>query len=670
MTLNNKQEYDDLCEELRKYCDYYYNKNTSLIPDVEYDKKYRILVDMEKNHPEWVDDRSPTKFVGYKATGALSKVKHSSKLYSLDNLFTIESLDKFLFNCERTLHMPSLEYSVEPKYDGLTVVAIYEQGKLVDLVTRGDGEEGERVYHNAPYILGLPLSLKEEATIMVKGEVVMTFEDFNLYNEWYHSKGMKTLSNPRNGASGILRRLKGDGKTWLTFIPYDIMENKWSNSKLILSQGIMFSRLAKLGFSNLYNVASCLHQQQEVENGRLFLAENINIAKQKVAMIYENRGKLPFPIDGAVIKIFDFNKRYSLGYTDRAPKGAIAYKFPPEEVISKLLNIDLQVGKIGIITPVARISPVDVNGVTVSNVTLHNEAFIKKLDLRIGDKIVITRRGDVIPHIEYVLYDQRDKDLPVWEMPDTCPSCHEPIIKEKSYCVCTNGVKCPSQKLYRFSHFCSKQAMDIRGLAENTLKTLIDLKLIDKLKDIYSLTKVMMIAIPGMGETSIQNLLDSIKASMNPPLHKFIYSLCIESVGVVMAKSLAKHFKTISRFINTDINELMGIRDVGASTAYQIMEYLRTNKKDIDELIKIVKPTSEIDKLGKLSGKTICFTGKFLHSRKYLEEIIEGLGGEVINGVGTKLNYLIVGTSPSSKLDKAKKLNIETHDEDWVLSLQ
>lgn len=658
--MSDLARYKKLCEDINAYSDSYYNKEISLVSDQEFDKLFQELKLIEQEHPDWVTNDSPTKQVGAEISGNLSTIQHPVKLYSLDNVFSMDALDAFLSKCCKQLHKNDLVYSVEPKFDGLTVVASYENGKLVSLVTRGDGTLGENVTHNAPIIKGLPDTLNEAINLIVKGEVVMTYEGFNSFNIEQADKGLKNYSNPRNGASGLLRRLTNDGVKRLNFYPYDIIENSWSRSSLIMDQETMFKKLYVLGFYSLDDVY--LH----IKN---FTCNGLYEAKQAVVHINDIRNLLPFPIDGAVVKISDFNQRYSLGNTSRAPKGAIAYKFDPDSAISRIVAIDLQVGRLGTLTPVARIEPVTINGAVISNVTLHNEAFIKSLhDLRVGDKVVISRRGDVIPHIETRIYDDDHKNLPIWEMPKTCPSCNGPVEPNQSYYVCINGMNCPDQKLGRIAHYCSKGAMDIRGIAEQTINAFLNNGVINDIIDLYKL-EAKDLALPGLKDTSVNNILSSIKSSIGKPLDRFIYALGIESVGSVTAKTLADSFKTFDNFINCNFGSLVSLNKIGEVTANLIINYLKQNHDNIVELAKVVQPKDVIvNKNLPLSGKKVCFTGKFLLSRAMLEDIARSVGAEVSSSISKNVNYLIVGENASSKLRKALDYGIATKDEPWLVS--
>lgn len=675
-------DYNGLKGMLLSCNDDYYNKGYSLISDKEYDTLYAQLKQIEADHPDWVKDDSPTMSVGSPVKGTLPKIQHTEKLYSLDNVFNTKALEAFLVGCEATLHMP-LEYGVEIKYDGLSCVAKYEQGKLVSLATRGDGEIGENVTHKANYIKMLPLVLNENIDITVKGEVLMFYKDFEYYNQKAKERSLPMLSNPRNGAAGLLRRTGEEPFTennispkFLTFIPYDVMDSRELGARAILSQRSLFKYLESLGFSAHYAIRSYMSNLGFSVDPTYIHAGNLHEAQIAVTNIYEMRDKLPFPCDGSVVKVDNFISRYTLGYTSKAPKGAIAYKFPAEEVISTLEAIDIQVGRLGTLTPVARITPVEIGGVIVSNVTLHNAKYISDKDIRIGDKVIVSRRGDVIPQIENSIYEARTTELPVWTMPDVCPCCKSPVIPYQSSYLCTGDISCPDQKLYRFSHYCSKAAMDIRGIAEMTLKTFIDNGIIDKLVDLYKITDKDL-NMPGMGETSVNNILSSIEASKNKPLANFLYALGIEGVGSSTAKLLAKHFGSyanIRKLVDDKDakSKLTAIKDIGNVVADQVLNYLNKHIKDIDELVAIVKPQDSIPNKtnGILSNVKVCFTGKFLRSRKYLEELVTSLGGEVVTSVTKNLTYLICGESPSSKLAKAKSLNISIKKEEWLLGLE
>ena len=658
------EQYLLLCEELRKYCDSYYNKNVSLISDWEYDTKYRQLVEIEELHPDWVNDKSPTRFVGFKPNSTLTKVTHPEKLYSLDNVFNLSDLKKFLQCCNDVLQYEA-EYCIEPKYDGLSLVAIYKKGQLVSIATRGDGIEGENVNHRKGDIKGLPLLLTKNVDLIVKGEVVMTFEDFERYNELAD----KPLSNPRNGAAGLLRRTGLLADKYLTFIPYDIIENEATYEAGVSDQSGMFYALLNLGFYSIVSFNAYMTETTDIDSSMFSLFSDIDDICIEIERADVYHSLFPFPCDGAVIKLNKFADRRKLGYTDRAPRHSIAYKFPPEEAETTLLGIDVQVGRTGVLTPVARIKPVNISNVIIENITLHNLNYIREKDIRVGDNVIVSRRGEVIPQIERIVMNDEHAKRDIWEMPTKCPSCGGDVVAHQAYYVCNNGTNCPDQKLGRFIHFCSKPAMNVVGVADSILKLLLGNKVVDSLCDLYKLRPADL-NLPGFGDVKINNVLTSIDNSIHRPLHKFIYALGIEGVGEVTAKLLADTFKTFDNFVNATRNDLLVLKDIGETTADQILEYLQRNKGEINELVSLVQPKEiQNDRSGPLKGKTICFTGKSNNSRETLSNIVKDLGGDVSSSINKSVDFLILGEGAGSKLDKAKKLNITIKNEDWLLSL-
>lgn len=647
------EQYLQLKDKLKKYSDSYYNDNVSLVTDSEYDALYRQLLSIEQEHPKWVKKDSPSKNIGFTPNSPLVKVPHSTKLYSLENVFNIDELNKFLST------LGTEEYIIEPKYDGLAVAVRYKSGLLHQIITRGDGEIGEDVTHNSSLILDLPKHIPTHLDVEIRGEIVMYKEDLLKYNMNVQLYGGKLLSNPRNAASGTLRAINNTYNEYrvLHFRPYDIVLNDFASNNILLLESTLLDYLSSIGFKSMYSITTDKNRIPEYIN-ELYNSKVNNL--------------LPFDIDGVVIKVNNLLTRPGYGYTEKYPKFAIAYKFPAEEVLSVVEDIIVQAGRTGVLTPVAKIKPVMVGGVTVSSVTLHNYNYVKTKDIRIGDTVIVHRAGEVIPEIISVVLDKRPENTVEWVMPKTCPYCDNIVIPSQSYHICIGNVQCKAQKLRRLEHFVSRQGMNIVGMSTKILQALIDNKLINGFSSIYKLTKKDLLTIDKIGDISSDKLLEAINNSKNPRLENFINALGIEGVGISTAKKLVKRFHTWDNIINATKEELCAVDDVGDITANNLKEGLSNIlvSEDIALVAKIVQPKESTSSTGPLSNKLVCITGKTKLTRNILVSMIEALGGTFTNTINSKLNYLIVGDSPGSKLNKAiSNKAIVIKNEDWLTGL-
>lgn len=631
---------------LDKYSLEYYDGN-STIPDSEYDKLFNELKDLYNKYPQFNDTTKSFIYkVGNKPNKEYKVQRHLEKMYSLDNVYNKEQLSNFLSKVNDT------EYIVEEKYDGLAVEIYYTNGKLDLALTRGDGRFGEVITDNIKYVNNVPLEVNTDygADVIVRGEVLMTYQSFNELNERLSKENKKLFSNPRNAASGSLKQLNPliTKERNLLFIPYE------------------FIHIGELGFRKEINSLNYLKKigfKMVPEAHRL---KNVD----EIESLYQNyiksiREALKYPIDGLVIKANDLDLQSKLGYTNHHPRHSIAYKFPPLEVLSIVEDIEVQVGRTGVLTPVARIKPVNINGVIVSNVTLHNIADILRKDIRVNDTVVVSRAGDVIPQITNVVLEKRNNDSRRYSIPTKCPSCNSPTVTDNNIrTYCTGGIKCKEQVLQKLIHFVSKEGMDIEGLSTNTLEKLLSKKIVNNFIDIYKLdyNKIKLIRETNTDKW-ITNLLTSINNSKNTTLEKFIYSLGIVGVGKHTAKLLANYFKDINNLLNTPIDKLteilLSIKDIGSTTAISIIDYLHVNKEMIIELLNtgIVIQSNLVS--NKLENKVFVITGSFNVNRNDIIELIESNNGKVSNSISKNVDYLLVGENPGSKLNKAIELNIE-----------
>jgi DNA ligase (NAD+) len=660
----NKEEAEKKIVELRSLLErhrvLYHVYDTPTISDELYDSLMTELATLEKQYPEFDDERSPTKRIGGEALDHFEKVKHTIKQWSFDNVFSFQELldweerNVTLLKKEGITKKPT--YVAEMKIDGLKVVLTYEKGILVRAATRGDGEIGEDITENIKTVKVIPLTLPEKLSITVIGEAWMKKKDLSTINEERRRDGLQLYANTRNLSAGTLRQLdpKVVARRNIQIFAYDIEGGNYS------TQADELSTLEKFGF--LVNKDRKLCSSLE-----------------EVQAFYEQwlpkRTGEDYGIDGLVIKVNERDIWDELGYTAKSPRAGIAYKFPAEEVATKLLAITLQVGRTGAITPVAELVPVLVAGSTVSRATLHNADEIKRLDIRIGDTVALRKAGDVIPEIFDVFKELRPKNAKAFVMPELCPECNEILLKENvgketSVAFYCKNKNCPAKHLEGLIHFVSKKGMNIEELGEKTVETFHDIGLITDFSSIFKLKKNDIEGLEGFGGKSADNILTSIEKSRTVPLHRFLFALGIRHLGEQTAKDIAKRFISFENIQRSTYDELIAVDGVGEKVAESLIAYFKDvhNQTILNKLLQEITIISEIKKVeGLLSGKVFVITGTLpSFSRDEAKDLIESHSGKVSSSVSVKTSYLLPAFSPASKYDDAIKYNVSIIDEEQL----
>ena len=648
---NAKERIKELRATLEYHAKKYYDEDKPEITDYEYDMMMNELKSLEKQFPELIDNESLTQKVGGHVKEGFKQVEHEVPLQSLQDVFSYDELRDFDDRVKKQLHDggANLKYVVETKIDGLSMAIEYKNGKFVRAATRGNGLIGEDVSANALTIKSIPKELKEPINIIVRGEVFIGSKEFEKLNEEREVLGQSLFANARNAAAGSLRQL--DSKITKTR-PLDIfifnvqkLENNPFNSHYE-----QLNYLDKLGF----NV-----------NPVRILCNNIDEAIDAITKIGEDRENLSFGIDGAVIKVDNLDYREELGTTFKTPRWAIAYKYPPEQKETLLKDIICQVGRTGAITPMAILEPVKVAGSTISKTTLHNEDFIKEKDLKIGDRVIIQKAGDVIPEVVEAVKSKRTGEEKEFIMPKVCPVCGAPTIREDGEAVtrCT-GIECSAKALRNIVHFASKEGMEIDGLGYSIIEQLLDRKIINNIADIYSLKLEDVASLKKNGKKFAQNLIDAIEKSKSNDLFKLITGLGIRHIGAKSAKNLARKFRTMDNLMNASIKELSVQNDVGEITAKSIYEFFR-EEQSIDLINKLKLAGVNMESLeeentdNRFEGKTFVLTGALSkYSRDEASDIIEKLGGKTSGSVSKKTSYVLAGEDAGSKLTKAQNLGV------------
>lgn len=650
---------DELIKLLNKASYEYYTLDTPTITDQEYDDYYAELVKLETNHPELVREDSPTVRVGSKVIDSFTKVTHDTPMMSLDDIFNEEEILDFDNKVKKVIPNPS--YVCELKIDGLSVSLLYRNGKLVRGATRGDGTVGEDITHNVKTIKNVPLSLPKDIDIEVRGEIYMPSQSFNKLNEERKQNGEKLFANPRNAAAGSVRQL---------------------DSKIAASRNLstFIYHLPSASDYNIENQFDALNYMKELTftvNQNIKCVNSINEVIEYVNYWQHHRKELPYEIDGIVIKVNNLNDQRKLGFTARVPKWAIAYKFPPEEVLTKLVNIEFCVGRTGKITPRADLTPVHLAGSIISSVTLHNEDYIKEKDIKIGDTISIHKAGDVIPEVVEVKKERRTGEEIDFKMITNCPICGSELIRKESEAAwfCLNE-KCDARKIEGLIHFASRDAMNLDGFGDNIIEDFYNMGYLHSIDEYYTLSnhKEELKELEGFGEKSIQNLLDSIENSKNNSLERLLFGLGIRHVGKKTAKILASNYNNIDNLISADYDSLCAIGDIGEIIAKSIVEYfsIDENRKLINKL-KEYGINTEYKGVQKqlndnFAGKTFVLTGTINMPRDEAKDLIEIRGGKVTGSVTKKTDVVIVGENPGSKYNKALDLKITVWDENTFLN--
>jgi len=663
---NIKKKIEELIEKINTFDYQYYVLDNPSISDFEYDKIFRSLVDLENANPDLIKPDSPTQRVGGEALEAFESVIHRQAMLSLNNAFEEDELIAFDKRIKDDIGIDEVEYAVEPKFDGLAITLTYENGIFVQGATRGDGYTGENVTHNLKTIRSIPTKLNHPnppRLLEVRGEVLMFKKDFELLNQKQESLGEKKFANPRNAAAGSLRQLdpRITAKRPLTFFSYGLGVCEPNLNLKTHTETIQLLKQFNLPISDLS--AS---------------VKGVQGLKSFYEKVLKLRDSLAYDIDGVVYKVNSFNYQNELGFVSRAPRWAIAHKFPAEEALTEILDINVQVGRTGAITPVARLKPVFVGGVTVTNATLHNEDEMIRKDVHIGDIVSVRRAGDVIPEIVRVLIDKRPKAIKKFKMPTICPECGSLLtrIDDEAVIRCSGGLICPAQQKQSIIHFASRKAMDIEGLGDKSIEQLVTVGLIHELPDIYKLELEQLINLDRMAEKSAQNLLDAIEKSKNTTLPRFIYALGIRNVGESTAKDLASFYGDLDEIMKQTEDNLQLVPDIGPTVAKSISDFFKQNKNR--ELIQSLRklginwPKHDIKKSisGIFAGKTFVLTGTLPSmSREEAKSIIEMNGGKVAGSVSKKTDYVVAGSDAGKKLIVAQELGVKVISQDELLKL-
>lgn len=656
-----------LLSEIEKHNNNYYNLDSPVIPDAEYDILFRELVELETVYPLFKDPASPTQRVGGTPSDRFAKVRHSVPMLSIDNAMTEDEARAFYQRVVASLvgHVGDLDFVAEPKYDGLSLNLKYLDGVLVQAVTRGDGETGEDVTAQARTIRNLPLRLKGAnfpSLVEVRGETLLEKADFEEINKSRGAAGVQLLANPRNAAAGGLRQLdpKETAARRLKFYGYDVVLPNAENLDWASSQKLVLAWLSENGFS----VSTAVSEV----SGEQGIVDWFNTMKSI-------RASLPYEIDGVVFKVKNRALHQGIGWNSRTPKWAIAFKFPPEEMATQLLSIDVQVGRSGAITPVARLAPVRVGGVVVANATLHNLAQIKRLDVRVGDRVVVRRAGDVIPEIARLapmnsLEAKSHAAALEFSIPSVCPECGSSVVQDGESYVCTGGMACTPQRVYSLTHYASRLGMNIEGLGDKVAEQLVSFGLVSHWADLYLLTADSLLGLPGFAAKSADNLVAAIKSSSGLPLHRFVYALGIPEVGENTAKLLARHFGTFGALASASRAALLEVDGVGKETADSLLAYFSEHATAAMELLLshvVPAPNTESLGAGPLTGKTLVVTGAMTRPRPEIEALIEASGGKAAGSVSKKTFAVVAGEAAGSKLAKAKELGIQIWTEQELM---
>jgi len=652
---NIKDRLKNLKKIIQEHDHAYYLLDDPLISDHEYDSLFQELKKIESENPHLITPDSPTQRVGGRPLDEFKQITHKKPMLSLGNAFGNDELNAFYKRVTETLDITDIEFSAELKFDGLAISLFYEEGVLKYAATRGDGLVGEDVTHNIKTMKVIPLRLRSDnppKILELRGEVLMNKEDFLELNEQQKKQDLKVFANPRNAAAGSLRQLDPavTAKRKLQFFAYGLGEVDTSVHFDYHSQMIDFIESLGVPVSKYSEIV-----QNNIEMEAYF---------QK---ILGQRNALPFDIDGIVFKVNSIKSQNNLGFVSKAPRWAIAYKFPAEEAETIVNDITVQVGRTGAITPVARLKPVFVSGVTVTNATLHNEDEMNRKDIRIGDSVMVRRAGDVVPEVVRVILEKRPNHAIKFTMPKQCPICGSDIerIDGEAAQRCTGQYKCNAQIKQGISHFISRKAMNIDGLGEKIVDQLFEQGMLKNIADIYKLDFAVIENMDRFGKKSVENLKESIEISKKTTLGKFIYALGIRNVGEATSKELAAHFRSLDNLFNATVEDYLMVNDIGPVVAESLVKYFHNanNQQIINSIIAsgISWPTlKEINAINsKLNNQTFVVTGTLnSYSRDEIKELIEANGGKVSGSVSKKTSYVIVGDNPGSKADKANELGV------------
>ncbi|MFT7458315.1 MAG: DNA ligase (NAD+) [Planctomycetota bacterium] len=646
--------------EINEHNYHYHVLDAPVVPDAEYDRLMRELSDLEGKYPSAITDESPTQRVGAKPIDSFKQIQHVVPMLSLDNAFDEEQMQAFDKRLREKLSLEQISYAAETKLDGLAISLLYRNGSLVQAATRGDGTRGEDVTVNARTIKSIPLALMGEGfpdVLEVRGEVIISKKDFQKLNERQSELGEKLFANPRNTAAGSLRQLDPKLTTQrpLSFYAY-------GTGQISARDAIPTTHVETLAQLKRWGLPA---------SPETLTVKGLDACLQYYKDIEERRSKLSYEIDGVVFKVDSFSEQEILGFVSRAPRWAIAYKFPPEEELTVVNNIEIQVGRTGALTPVARLEPVFVGGVTVTNATLHNEDEVKRKDVRVGDTVIIRRAGDVIPEVVAVVSEKRPTHSQPFEMPENCPVCNSRTekIEGESAIRCTAGFFCPAQASQAVIHFASRRAMDIDGLGDKLVEQLFEAGLVRNVADLYDLQLEQLMSLDRMGEKSAANLLTSLDNSKPTELQRFLYALGIREVGEATARALSRHFGSFDKIRVASLEDLEKVDDVGPVVAKNINVFFAEehNNLIIERLIEQGVKWADIEVKAvslPLEGKTFVLTGTMASmSRDEAKLLLQDLGAKVSGSVSKKTDYVIAGEAAGSKLTRAQELDLVVLDE-------
>ncbi|MBN2226365.1 MAG: NAD-dependent DNA ligase LigA [candidate division Zixibacteria bacterium] len=659
------EEYAELIEQIEHHAKMYYVLDRPEVSDAEYDRLFDRLLELEKQYPELETPASPSQRVGAGPLPEFSTVLHRIRMLSLQKVTTREEFADFDRRVREGLGTDDdIEYVIEPKLDGLAVELVYEAGVLMVGSTRGDGSRGESITPNLKTIRSIPLRLSEDTSMLyplleVRGEVIMRKSDFQKLNQRMEESGAQPFANPRNAAAGSLRQLNSyiTAQRALVFYAYNVAA----------------TNLPEL--DDHYTTVQFLKSEGFLINEHVKLVRGIDEVEKEFARLEQARPDLDYEIDGMVVKVNSFREQERLGEIARAPRWAVAWKFPAEEVETIVEDIIFSVGRTGVVTPVAKLQPVRVAGVTVSNASLHNEDEIRELDIRVGDHVIIRRAGDVIPQVVSVIKEKRTGGEHTITMPQTCPSCGSQTVRPEGEAAwrCIN-VACPAQIVERIYHFASKDAMDIDGLGGRIAGQLFENNLVHDPADLYTITKEQLLPLDLMGDKRAGNLIDAIAESKKRQLPNILVALGIFGIGENAAQLISTRFETIDAIMAASVDDLITIDGIGPTMAQSVVDFFAKdqNRTMIDKMKKagVAFPPYRVERKSSVfDDKTFVITGTLSKPRDHFKKLIENAGGKTAGSVSAKTDYVLAGEKAGSKLDKAKKLGIEIIDEDQFLKL-
>ena len=647
----NLEQYKKSVEELNRYAYNYYVLDDPITTDEVYDKLYHEVLEYEQNHKDEILKQSPTQRVGDIVASGFTKAQHLSKMWSLEDIFDSDGLERWL---KKTYKLDShISFYCEPKFDGASLNLIYENGLLTQGITRGDGNIGELITQNVKTIKSIPLEIEHKQKIEIRGEVVIYKDEFEKINEQRLKDGEALFANPRNVSAGSLRQLDPSvtASRNLVFLPYGLGENELEHKLLSKKMQYIYS----LGFKE--------PPYRATTKGFDEIQETYEIMKTQ-------RDSYPMMLDGMVIKVDEISAQIDMGYTVKVPRFAVAYKFPAVEKITTIKEIVLQVGRSGAVTPVAIVEPTDIDGVVVERATLHNFDEIKRKDIRIGDKVIILRSGDVIPKIIKVLLDEREPNIKEYQKPQDCPVCGRELLDDGALLKCQN-LECEARVVNSIIYFASKPCLNIDGLGNKIVEQLYSCGVVKNVVDLFDLSLDKLLSLEGFKEKKSQNLLNSIKDAKHQELYRFINSLGIEHIGEVASKVIAEKFGF--DFIDIQKDKLLECDGIGEEMAESFVEFMRVNKEIVQTLQEILSPIEPTQKdeanENPFKDKTVVLTGSMGKSRGVIKTFLEDLGAKVSSSVSKKTDFLIYGEDAGSKYDKAISLGVECLREDEMYKI-